>query len=136
MLFANGILAMPGGYRIANLSDQLRAQSLQLPRDVRDRRLLLCLYGLGTNAGLKRIAAGTPDASHDDLLYIRRRFIDNAAIRRAITEVASATLAVRDPAIWGEAGTACASDSTKFGCQTALKRDPLLECAPADGQIG
>lgn len=86
-----------------------------LPRDVRDRRLLLCLYGLGTNAGLKRIAAGTPDASHDDLLYIRRRFIDNAAIRRAITEVASATLAVRDPAIWGEAGTACASDSTKFG---------------------
>ena len=29
-----------------------------LPKDVRDQRLLLCLYGLGTNAGLKRIAAG------------------------------------------------------------------------------
>ena len=24
-----------------------------LPRTIRDRRLLLCLYGLGTNAGLK-----------------------------------------------------------------------------------
>ena len=28
-----------------------------LPRAVRDRQLLLCLYGLGTNAGLKRIAS-------------------------------------------------------------------------------
>ena len=26
-----------------------------LPRGVRDRRLLLCLYALGTNAGCKRV---------------------------------------------------------------------------------
>ncbi|WP_342074942.1 DUF4158 domain-containing protein [Yoonia sp. SS1-5] len=38
-----------------------------LPRDVRDQRLLLCLYGLGTNAGLKRVAAGVPDVSYDEL---------------------------------------------------------------------
>ena len=90
-----------------------------LPRDERDRRLLLCLYGLGTNAGLKRVAAGTPDASPDELLYVRRRFIDAAALRRAIAEVASATLAARDPTVWGEVGTACASDSTKFGAWDA-----------------
>lgn len=86
-----------------------------LPRDVRDRRLLLCLYGLGTNAGLKRVAAGTPDAGYDELLHVRRRFIDAAALRRAIAEVVAATLGVRDIAVWGEVGTACASDSTKFG---------------------
>jgi TnpA family transposase len=86
-----------------------------LPRDVRDRRLLLCLYGLGTNAGLKRVAAGTLDASHDELLYTRRRYIHAAALRRAAAAVASATLGARDPAIWGEVGTACAADSTKFG---------------------
>ena len=86
-----------------------------LPRAVRDRRLLLCLYGLGTNAGLKRVAAGTPDAGYDELLHVRRRFIDAAALRRAVAEVVSATLGARDVAVWGEVGTACASDSTKFG---------------------
>src|SRR3546814_3999491 len=29
--------------------------------------------------------------------------------------VANATLAIRNAAVWGDAGTACASDSTKFG---------------------
>ena len=46
---------------------------------------------------------------------MRRRFIDAAALRRAAAEVVSATLGSRDPAVWGEVGTACASDSTKFG---------------------
>src|ERR1700761_1384102 len=32
------------------------ASRVALSRDMRDRRLLLCLYGLGTNAGLKRVA--------------------------------------------------------------------------------
>ena len=86
-----------------------------LPPDVRDQRLLLSLYGLGTNAGLKRVAAGTPSVSHDELLHIRRRYIDPASLRAACSRVADATLAIRNPAIWGEAGTACASDSTKFG---------------------
>src|SRR3546814_8486059 len=29
--------------------------------------------------------------------------------------VANATLAIRNAAVWGDAGTGCASDSTKFG---------------------
>ena len=86
-----------------------------LPRDLRDQRLLLSLYGLGTNAGLKRIAAGTPGVSYDELLHIRRRYVDPASLRAACARVANATLAVRNPAFWGEAGTACAADSTKFG---------------------
>lgn len=79
------------------------------------RRLLLCLYALGTNAGLKRLAAGAPDVTYDELLHVRRRFIHPEALRDAARRVANATLAVRDPAVWGDAGTACASDSKKFG---------------------
>jgi len=43
-----------------------------LDPDTVRRRLILCLYGLGTNAGLKRISAGTADASYAELLHIRR----------------------------------------------------------------
>ena len=86
-----------------------------LPRDARDQRLLLSLYGLGTNAGLKRVAAGVPDISYDALLHARRRYIDPASLRAACARVVDATLAIRNPDIWGKVGTACASDSTKFG---------------------
>ena len=82
---------------------------------VRDRRLLLCLYALGTNAGLKRVAAGSPEDSYDELLHVHRRFMHPAALRAACARVASATLGARGPVVWGEVGTACASDSTKFG---------------------
>src|SRR3546814_3951178 len=37
------------------------------------------------------------------------------ALREACARVANATLAIRNAAVWGDAGTACASDSTKFG---------------------
>ena len=86
-----------------------------LPGPVRDQRLLFSLYGLGTNAGLKRVAAGTGDASYSELLNIRRRYIHPASLRAAAARVADATLAIRNPTIWGESGTACAADSTKFG---------------------
>ncbi len=86
-----------------------------LSRDDRDQRLLLSLYGLGTNAGLKRVAAGVSDISYDALLHARRRYIDPASLRAACARVADATLAIRNPEVWGKAGTACASDFTKFG---------------------
>jgi TnpA family transposase len=78
------------------------------------RRLVLCLYGLGTNAGLKRVSAGTEDVSYADLLRVRRLFIHKEAMRSATAIVTNAILATRDPRIWGEAGTACASDSKKI----------------------
>ena len=86
-----------------------------LAHDVRNRRLLLALYALGTNAGLKRVAAGVADVSTDELAHVHRRYIDAGALRAACARVANATLAIRNPQIWGAPGTTCASDSTKFG---------------------
>jgi hypothetical protein len=96
-------------------SFQTSASREALPPPVRDQRLLLCLYGLGTNAGLKRVASGSPDVSYDELLHIRRRYIDPASLKAACAQVANATLAIRDPEVWGTPGTTCAGDSTKFG---------------------
>ena len=61
------------------------------------RRLLLCLYGLGTNAGLKRLAVGDHGFSHKELLHTRRRYVDTDSLD-ATRRVVNATLAVRDPA--------------------------------------
>lgn len=96
-------------------SFQTSASREALPAAVRDQRLLLCLYGLGTNAGLKRVAAGASSVSYDELLHIRRRYIDPASLKAAYAQVANATLAIRNPEVWGTPGTTCASDSTKFG---------------------
>lgn len=85
-----------------------------LDRTTLQKRLLLCLYALGTNTGIKRISAGNPTENYKDLLYIRRRFIHKDALRKAISEVANAIFRIRLPHIWGEATTACASDSKKF----------------------
>ncbi len=79
------------------------------------RRLLLCLYGLGTNTGLKRIAAGEHDEKHADLRYVRRRFIARDHVRDAIARVVNALFEARNPQVWGEGTTTCASDSKKFG---------------------
>ena len=79
------------------------------------KRLLLCLYGIGTNTGLKRISSGTRGESYTDLLYVRRRFIRKALLRNAIAQVVNGIFRSRLPHIWGEATTACASDSKKFG---------------------
>ena len=86
-----------------------------LDRTTLQPRLLRCLYGLGTNAGLKRVVAGDPSLHYNDLLYIRRRYIHKGALREAIARVANATFAIRRPDIWGEGTTSCASDAKKFG---------------------
>ncbi|MBF0374933.1 MAG: Tn3 family transposase [Alphaproteobacteria bacterium] len=79
------------------------------------RRLLLCLYGLGTNAGLKRLSGGSHGASYKELLHTRRRYIDKESLRDATRRVVDATLAVRRTDLWGEGTAACAADSKKFG---------------------
>lgn len=86
-----------------------------LDRQAIQKRLLLCLYGLGTNTGLKRVSDGTPGIHFYDLRYIKRRFIHKEPLRNAITQVANAIFQVRLPEIWGEGTTTCASDSKKFG---------------------
>jgi hypothetical protein len=79
------------------------------------KRLLLILYALGTNAGVKRILAGNHGEKYHDLIYVRRRFVHKEYLRQAIADVVNAILVARRPHIWGEATTACASDSKKFG---------------------
>ena len=65
---------------------------------------MLCLYGLGTNAGLKRVSAGTDDASYAELLHVRHRFIHKEALRSATALVTNAILAMRDRAHLGRGG--------------------------------
>jgi TnpA family transposase len=79
------------------------------------RRLLLCLFGIGTNVGLKRIASQQPSVSVEELRYVKRRFVQKDALRAAISEVVNGIFRIRNPAIWGDATTACASDSKQFG---------------------
>jgi TnpA family transposase len=83
--------------------------------NVLQKRLLLSLYALGTNTGLKQISNATPDVNRDDLRYVRRRFIHKDHLRQAIAQVVNATLKVRQTHVWGEGSVACASDSKKFG---------------------
>ncbi|MEM8860876.1 MAG: Tn3 family transposase [Chloroflexota bacterium] len=75
------------------------------------RRLLMCLYALGTNAGFQRMAHAEKPK---DLRYVKRRFINKNSLRAAIADVVNDIFKVRAPHIWGESTTACASDSKKF----------------------
>jgi hypothetical protein len=85
------------------------------PRDVLRRRLLLVLFALGTNMGIKRIVAtGGHGESEAALRNVRRMYVTRENLRRAVAAVVNATFAARDPQWWGE-GTACASDSKRFG---------------------
>lgn len=86
-----------------------------LDKDVLQKRLLLCLYGLGTNTGLKRVSDGTPNIDYHELRYIKRRFIHKDSLREAIASVVNAIFGIRNPEIWGNGTTTCASDSKKFG---------------------
>lgn len=89
--------------------------SERLDRDELQKRLLLCLYGLGTNTGLKRISASRHGVSYRELLHVRQFYIYKTVLREAIGKVANAIFEIRNPALWGEGTTACASDSKKFG---------------------
>jgi len=86
-----------------------------MDRAVLQPRLLLCLHGIGTNAGLQRMAGLDSGTTARDLAYARRRYISVEAMRRAVAIVADGTLRARNPAIWGSGTTACASDSKHFG---------------------
>jgi len=72
------------------------------------------LFALGTNAGIKHVAGGDHGHSEAALRHVRRLHITRDNLRRAIVKLVNATLAARDPALWGT-GSACASDSKKFG---------------------
>lgn len=79
------------------------------------KRLIMCLFAMGTNTGLHRVSsASTNPVSLEDLKYIKRKFINQDDLREAITRVVNAIFKIRNPEIWGESTTACAADSRKF----------------------
>jgi hypothetical protein len=89
-----------------------------IPSQVLQRRLLLVLFALGTNMGIRQLAAGEHGESEAALRHVRRVFVNRDNLRRAIVRLVNATLEVRDQTLWGQ-GTACASDSKKFGAWQA-----------------
>lgn len=90
------------------------ARHERLDRDTIQIRLLLSLYALGTNTGLKRVAAGTEGENYHDLLYAKRKFINKDNLRNAIAEVVNNIFRIRMQEVWGDGTTTCASDSKKF----------------------
>jgi len=86
-----------------------------LSREIIQKRLMLTLYALGTNTGVKRIAVGNEDnENYQDLIYIKRKFINKDNLRQAIVHISNEIFKVRMENLWG-IGTSCASDSKKFG---------------------
>ena len=78
------------------------------------KRLLLALYAIGSNTGLKRISAGNKDVSYSELTYVKRKYITKENVRNAIAKIINEVLKIRKIEIWGEATTGCACDSTKL----------------------
>jgi TnpA family transposase len=86
-----------------------------VPRDVLRRRLLLALFALGTNMGIRRmVATGEHGETEATLRRVRHTHVTRENLRRVVIRVVNATFEYRDPVWWG-AGTACASDSKRFG---------------------
>jgi hypothetical protein len=99
-----------------------------LSSETLQRRLLLCLYGLGTNmqtathafglAGIKRVSNMTKDTEqgeqYKDLYYVYQRYLHKDALRQAIAAIVNDTFRIRHSHVWGEGTTACASDARKF----------------------
>lgn len=84
------------------------------PAGTLQERLLLVLFALGTNTGIKHLAGGEHGHSEAALRHVRHLHVTKENLRRAITTLVNANYTTRDPGLWG-AGTACASDSKKFG---------------------
>lgn len=91
-----------------------KASRKNLEKEVLRYRLLLCLYAIGTNTGLKCISSANDNVQYSDLRYVKRRFLTVDNVRQAIVEVINKILEIRDPRIWGVATTGVACDSKKL----------------------
>lgn len=79
------------------------------PED-RAQRLLVSVFGLGTNLGIKRIhGAASPACSYRELLYFTRRYLSLRGLDEANIALTNRILEVRDPDIWPD-GMKVASD--------------------------
>jgi len=87
-----------------------------LDEDTKRKRLLLVLFALGTNTGIKRMSnVADQSMSYDSLRYFKRKYISKDNLRNANIAVVNAIHSSRMEHIWGQGTTSCASDSKKFG---------------------
>jgi TnpA family transposase len=85
-----------------------------LNEPVLKKRLLLNIYGIGSNTGLKRVSGfGEGQELIETLRYVKRRFINCQNVRFAIQDLVNAIHKLRDPKTWGISTTSCSSDSKK-----------------------
>jgi TnpA family transposase len=116
-------------YGTINLIDILKESDLQIeftnliqtvasreniPRETLQFRILLCLYAIGTNTGLKCVSSANEFINYDDLRYVKRRFITVENVRLILVEIINKILDIRDPRIWGTATTSVSCDSKKI----------------------
>jgi TnpA family transposase len=92
------------------------------PEELR-RRLLLALYAIGSNTGLKRMCTANMEVTENDLHYIKRRHVHADNLRAAIRQVINSILAERNKEMWPEV-TGCACDSTLL---TSWEQNMLAE---------
>ncbi len=76
-----------------NFTDALRSVTSHeiLDHETLRLRLLLCLHGIGTNAGLQRMNPAAHGATYKDLVYVRRRYITVDQLRTAIGIITNGT---------------------------------------------
>jgi len=71
----------------------------RIDRAVLQRRLLLALFALGTNMGIRAIVAtGEHGETEAALRHVRRHFVTVDNLRAAVTRLVNGTLAARDAA--------------------------------------
>lgn len=105
-----------------------------LDRETIRKRLLLCNFAIGTNAGLKRTAGASKGAvTFEELRHIRNFFLNKDDLREAINTVISGIFRIRNPKIWRSVSTACAADSKQFGC---FSKNLLTEWSPRHHNSG
>ena len=78
-------------------------------------RLILCIFGYGTNIGLRAIAAGEHGHTEDDLRYVGRRFLSAEVPAGSPPRSPTRRSPPAGKSIWGAGTGAVASDSTHFG---------------------
>jgi Tn3 transposase DDE domain/Domain of unknown function (DUF4158) len=83
-------------------------------REVLRPLLLLDVFAEGTNMGIRRVANANDQYSYDELLYVRKTYFSPEALRNANGAVVNKLLALRNPRLWGEGASSCASDATRF----------------------
>lgn len=68
--------------------------------------------------GIQRVANANDHYSYEELLYVRKTHFSPEALRNANEAVVNKLLVLRNPRLWGEGASSCASDGSRFELET------------------